>query len=70
MSDRFDLTGRVVVVTGGSRGPGRAVVQAFAEHGAEPHEVVGAAVDLASDASSSTTGSVIEIDGGAAFAPG
>lgn len=39
------------------------------QRGGEPHEVVGAALYLASDASSYTTGSVIKIDGGAAFAP-
>jgi NAD(P)-dependent dehydrogenase (short-subunit alcohol dehydrogenase family) len=32
--DRFDLTGKVVVVTGGSRGLGRVMSEAFAEHGA------------------------------------
>ena len=37
--------------------------------GGEPHEIVGAALYLASDASSFTTGSVLKIDGGAAFAP-
>jgi NAD(P)-dependent dehydrogenase (short-subunit alcohol dehydrogenase family) len=35
VTDRFDLTGKLAVVTGGSRGLGRAMVTAFAEHGAD-----------------------------------
>jgi len=37
--------------------------------GGEPNEIVGAALYLASAASSYTTGAVIKIDGGAAFTP-
>jgi NAD(P)-dependent dehydrogenase (short-subunit alcohol dehydrogenase family) len=39
------------------------------QRGGEPHEIVGAALYLASAASSYTTGSIIKIDGGAAFSP-
>ena len=39
------------------------------QRGGEAHEVVGAALYLASEQSSFTTGAVIKIDGGLAFSP-
>jgi NAD(P)-dependent dehydrogenase (short-subunit alcohol dehydrogenase family) len=39
------------------------------QRGGEPHEIIGAALYFASDASSFTTGAVLKIDGGTAFAP-
>lgn len=39
------------------------------QRGGEPHEIVGAALYFASDASSYTTGSILKIDGGSAHAP-
>jgi NAD(P)-dependent dehydrogenase (short-subunit alcohol dehydrogenase family) len=51
--DRFLLTGKVCVVTGGSRGLGLEMVRAFA-----------AALYFASDASSWTTGAILPVDGG------
>ena len=38
------------------------------QRGGEPHEIVGAALYLATDASSYTTGSMLKIDGGMAWA--
>src|SRR3712207_3681151 len=60
----FDITGRVVVVTGGGRGLGAALARGFAEAGA--HVVIG---DQNADSAQSSAGQIGE-RGGKAIAMG
>lgn len=77
MKDPFSLAGRVAIVAGAGQGIGKAIPLGLADYGAnvvaagrnperlaDPSEIVGLAVYLASDASSYLTGQTILISGG------
>jgi len=64
MSGLFDLSGKVALITGSSKGIGRAIAERMAEHGASV-VISSRKLDVAG---SCTTGQTFVIDGGSTIA--